>query len=1176
MNEISEENEILLDSGANICVVKNPNLFETLEGDDGIITINGTSRRTFQIHGVGKIAWPFNDINAYYIPDFTCNILSEFIIRERYNIFHTNATNPINDKYILQSTESDKKIIFNRGRNNLYIYRMQIPELQANVTMREIKETFSKDQLLHMKKVHTLHMRTGYTSLERLEKMVRNNVIHGNCDLGRITGADVKNYARSLHKIICSGCRRGKYTKEPASTIDNVETAQKPNSAHIDIMHVTYGEGITRERMNYIISIDRLTKYISLVEIESLSVPHVLQGINEVRAEYQDNGHSLENIHMDSMSTFRALRHSLQHQGVRCKYHTPDRHVRRAEAAIKHIKRLFRATILSLPYACPYTLYPWALQWAAENANFSLHSDNDYKTPFTRFTGNEVYHENHYRATFGEVIEFAANDINPTTDESRCSVGIVLGREDSMRGTLIIKDLASGSNVRRREIKQTILNKIIERQIKEIGPASKSNIFHESASDFEEEEDSNNDGEEEDIGIEIDVQQEEDEQTDTHTNNNTEYLDNEGSETEYDEEEQIDDNSNIETTTQSNETDTHSDSNSNSNTETTSHDTYTQHEAEENHDQQDTDEGENRQTKTNKRRVREITANTLRRSSRPVSFNRKYFIVPPDLYSTAMTTLAIALPTSVDNLTIRSSSETYGIEETLNSVRAEISQMFSKGVWELMNREKRVERTIPTKLFIKAKYNSENIFDKLKSRLVACGNCDRDKGVKEEVAAPTVNICTVMLQLAIAAKKKMKMTVFDVGGAYLHAKLNEEKYVKIKRDIVEILDIENKFKYVREDGSIIAKLNKCLYGLAISGRRWNDTIDEYLKTCGYEKSKYDPCSYSKNAEGKMSILSVYVDDLLLTSEDHEEEDRLSKLLKDEYGDISQKGGDTVSFLGMTISKNEEGININQKGYIDKIASSFELNELTIHPHESNFKIQKIWEDGEKEQLDNTSLKSRVMRLMYVAVRTRPDILYNLSALASLQKSSIAAERAIKHLEQYVYNTREMSITFKSAGKIRTTVFADASFQSHFDLRSHSGYAIYIDEGESSPIIAKSKIQERRVDSVADAEINAMFDAFNYAKIVKGQLEELNIESDTILINEDNEAALKIVKNRNISFSGKAKFMARKFLQITDAHELDEIQIQHVRGINQSADMLTKAVQISKVDESKYNLFRNNY
>ncbi len=111
--------------------------------------------------------------------------------------------------------------------------------------MQEIKETFSKDQIVHMKKVHNLHRRTGYTSLERLEKMVRNNVIHGECDLGKITAADVKNYTTSLHKIVCCGCRRGKYNREPASTIDNVETAHAPDTAHIDIMHVTYGEGPT-------------------------------------------------------------------------------------------------------------------------------------------------------------------------------------------------------------------------------------------------------------------------------------------------------------------------------------------------------------------------------------------------------------------------------------------------------------------------------------------------------------------------------------------------------------------------------------------------------------------------------------------------------------------------------------------------------------------------------------------------------------------------------------------------------------------------------------------------------------------------------------------------------------------------------------------------------------------
>ncbi len=227
---------------------------------------------------------------------------------------------------------------------------------------------------------------------------------------------------------------------------------------------------------------------------------------------------------------------------------------------------------------------------------------------------------------------------------------------------------------------------------------------------------------------------------------------------------------------------------------------------------------------------------------------------------------------------------------------------------------------------------------------------------------------------------------------------------------------------------------------------------------------------------------------------------------------------------------------------------------------------------EENSISGNEVKSRTMQLMYVAVRSRPDILYNLSTLASLRNDSESAITAIDNIQSYLKWTKDIGITFRKIGDIRISVFPDASFQCHYDLRSHSGLCIYIDN-TSSPIITKSKVQERRVDSVAEAEINAMFDALNYAKIVKGQLDELGIETRPILINEDNQSAIKIVSNRNISFSGRAKFMNRKFLQITDAIEAKEVEIQYCKSDNQLADVLTKAIPVNEYGTSRDNLLR---
>ncbi len=516
--------------------------------------------------------------------------------------------------------------------------------------------------------------------------------------------------------------------------------------------------------------------------------------------------------HMDNMATFRALRRPFRELGILCKYHSPERHVRRAEAAIKHIKRLFRAQILALSFACPFEFYPWAIDWAVDSSNLTLHADNNYKTPFTRFTGTEVKYENHLRYAFGDIVETPTHDNNPTTDESRTTVGIIVGREDSMRGTMIIKDLATSKFIKRREGIPIQINRLIEAQIRAIGPHN-SNTFHDSADDTGHLSATiDNEGIEtatESDEVNIDAQMElhhVDDTGENHQDENRVQWDNYESDNndatqaaeEHDSEEP-------ETYQQPSEVE--------DNVEDYRHNSNSSNNDRDNINNNNSRSNIRANNNNNNRRI-EPALSELRRSPRPQKFNRKYFEIPPEMYDQPSCMIASAdnsINNTTDNLKISQSIAIFGYEETVKSIRNEIEQMFRKEVWELVSKDKYVKKVIPTKLFLKAKFDSEGNYEKLKSRLVACGHLDNDKGSKEENAAPTVNINTVMLQLAVAAKHNLDFKVFDIGGAYLHANLEKDKYIRINSEIVELLNLDPENKYKKSDGSVFAKLkNACM------------------------------------------------------------------------------------------------------------------------------------------------------------------------------------------------------------------------------------------------------------------------------------------------------------------------------------------------------------------------------
>ncbi len=1151
---------LILDTGANINVISNPTWFSTIEGEEENLTISGTAKVTFVCEGKGFLKFPLNEIFAYYIPEFNCNIISEYKLRDFFTITYINNDDIRRD--VVQALHKTKSIdiIFSRNEENLFSTDC-LNKYRISMTIAEIKSTFNKEQIKFMYRIHELHRRTGFVGLDKLKLMIKNNVIFGAYDLGTITVQDVKNYQDSLHRSICKGCILGKFQNEDASTLDNVEVAHTSNTAHIDIMHIIYGRD--RKRLNYIISKDRFTGFLITIQISTLGTEDIQNGLINIANIYKQYGHSLQNAHLDHASTFKAIKQELINLSVSPKFHSPERHVRRAENAIKEIKKSFRTILLDMSFRCPYALYPYIIQWVTECSNMSLKSHNDYKTPWTQFTGMDVSYHNNFRASFGDIVAIPSNAINPTTDASRATIAIVIGREESMRGGLLVKDLNTLQNKVRHQIQKIRINDLIVKQIKTIGQADMNNIFHdkdedanntliELLTDLDEIDNSSNtfqtartnDKVVSDINQENEnpMQEENEDVSFNDYDNNTVYIDN-----------NIEENEIIEL--ESNNSFSEDDN------------IINDYESENDSDiiSLDLNEDQDKLNETQNQMQREEIAirdefKSLRRSNRSACPNPKYFEFHPSLKDNKQTKksrekLIIRAAMIDSDLKIRDAIKKFGLEVTTKSVNDEINQLIEKDVWTCIKPNIRVfEKILPTKFFLKEKYDANNVFEKLKSRLVACGNFE--ESTSEDVAAPTVSLNTVYLYLAVAAKKEMKIKIFDIGGAYLNAELaeTESKFIRINSDVVQLIQDEKMKSCIRQNGEIIAQLKKCLYGLKISGKKWYETISRFICIeCKFTRSIYDPCSFHKFENDKLALILLYVDDILIAAEDDSIIEKVKIDLTKEFKKVTEKNGNELSFLRMAISINTDGIKINQAGYIDE---KFESGQIES-PHTHNFDIRNFDNESANSAEIEKEFNTKLMQLMYIAIRTRPDILYNITAFSTLKRANVEALGALKRIENYLHSTKELSLTFKS-GECDIKIYADASFDSHSDSRSHIGFCIFIDK-DSSPILVKSNKMNMVVNSVSDAELLALSEAVKHGKLIQEQLKELGIIANMTLY-EDNKSAISIVSNRNISFSAKTKLMKRNFLFVTEFIERNELKIEYVPSEEQIADLLTKAVK----------------
>lgn len=98
------------------------------------------------------------------------------------------------------------------------------------------------------------------------------------------------------------------------------------------------------------------------------------------------------------------------------------------------------------------------------------------------------------------------------------------------------------------------------------------------------------------------------------------------------------------------------------------------------------------------------------------------------------------------------------------------------------------KRVIRSHMFLKDKYTSEGVFDKVKARLVAGGD-QQDKSLYDNLSSPTVSLEAVLTTIAVAAVERRHMATVDITGAYLEVVLpaDDEIYMTLDPITARIL-----------------------------------------------------------------------------------------------------------------------------------------------------------------------------------------------------------------------------------------------------------------------------------------------------------------------------------------------------------------------------------------------------
>lgn len=497
------------------------------------------------------------------------------------------------------------------------------------------------------------------------------------------------------------------------------------------------------------------------------------------------------------------------------------------------------------------------------------------------------------------------------------------------------------------------------------------------------------------------------------------------------------------------------------------------------------------------------------------------------------------------------------------AMQSEYEALMDNNTWDLVDLPLG-RKAIKTKWVFRTKKDVTGQIDRYKARLVCKGYTQRKGEDFDETYSPVVRHSSLRYLFALAVQYDLVIEQMDAITAFLQGDLNEEIYVE------QPCSFEDK-----SEPRKVCRLKKALYGLKQSSRVWNDRFDKSLKSLGLHQSEYDPCMYFKIVNGKIFILALYVDDILIFTNCM----AMLKFFKEELCKMfkMKELGEAKQCLGIRITRSKDTLALDQQQYIENILERFGMTDAKpvatpLNPSEKLTKEFCPRNDEEKAKMAKIPYQEAVGCLNYLAQSTRPDIAFAVHVLSRF--NSNAGEKhwqAVKHLLRYLRGTSNHRLEYRKSIDGSITGYSDADWASDTDGRkSVTGY-VFIAQGGA--ISWASKKQQAVAISTCEAEYYALSGAVQEAIWWKGLKSQLTKE-ETLQVCCDNQSTIAVAESKG--FHSKAKHIDIRYNFVKDAIGRETIKLAYIESQHQPADLLTKPLDRLKVYKLRETMgIRNN-
>jgi len=477
-------------------------------------------------------------------------------------------------------------------------------------------------------------------------------------------------------------------------------------------------------------------------------------------------------------------------------------------------------------------------------------------------------------------------------------------------------------------------------------------------------------------------------------------------------------------------------------------------------------------------------------------------------------------------------------EKWYKAMREEYDSILKNQTWELVDLPKG-KKAIDCKWVFKIKTDIEGNLERYKARLVAKGFSQQYGVDYDETFSPVVRHSTLRLLIALAAKLNLDIDQMDIKTAFLNGDLKETVYMKQPESFIQ-----------KNNESKVCLLKKSLYGLKQAPRAWYEKIHSVLLNIGLQRLENEPCVYYKKNNNKILILALYVDDILIFSNDTNQKIQLKQKLMDTF-EMKDLGA-AKYILGVRIRRENNGIYIDQKKYIQEILENFNMSNCK--PVNTPLEVGKKLEKSTSVPNENLPFQNIIGSLMYLAVWTRPDISYSTSFLSQFNTCYDEEHyKAAKRVLRYLKGTMDYCLFF-SNDQLDLEGFVDADWGG--DISDRKSYTGYVFKLSGSAVSWESKKQRTVALSSAEAEYMGISEATKEAIFLQSLL-KLTEDVKCITLYNDNQSAQKLALNQR--YHSRTKHIDIRHHFIREAVESQHIDLKYIPTDMMIADVLTKSL-----------------